>query len=396
MFTVNLLLGIIALLGHFAFWTAASNRLHATSLPRSRVKVARTVIYTITFLIPLLFLYDYVRNATWGFDNRALFNFSLLQVYLGLCWIFAVRTVVSWLGQQLWATNPLLLKSNHTEVVNIARYLKQNLAESRKAVLLSRIPGNQLYELTTNVKTLRVPRLPEELDGLSITHFSDLHLTGQLSRKFYEEIIRRANQFQSDLVMISGDLVDHPKCISWLPETLGALRAQLGVYYIFGNHEKRMQNEHVLQLDEQLQQLGLVSLTGHWAQLKLKGRQLILAGNARPWFTECPDMESCPSRELNAGQLRILLSHSPDQFVWANSHDFDLLLAGHTHGGQIRFPVIGPVVTPSWYGTKFASGVFYQEPTLMHVTRGIAGTTPLRINCRPELSQLVLRTRSAQ
>ena len=396
MFIVNLLLGIVALLGHLALWTAASNRLHATALPRYWVKVARSVIYTITFLAPLLFLQNSVRDAGWGFQNRALFSFSLPQIYLGLCWIFVVRTIVLWLGQQLWTANPLLLESNHTEIVDIARYLKQKPAESRKAVLLSRIPGNQIHELTTNVKTLRVPRLPAELNGLSITHFSDLHLSGQLSQKFYEEIIRRANQFQSDLVMISGDLVDHPKCIPWLPETLGKLHAQHGVYYIFGNHEKRMQNEHVLQLDEQLQQLGLVSLTGHWMQLHLKGSRLILAGNARPWFVGCPGMESCPSREPNAGPLRILLSHSPDQFVWANSYDFDLLLAGHTHGGQIRFPLIGPVVVPSWYGTKFASGVFYQEPTLMHVSRGIAGTTPLRINCRPELSQLVLRTLSAQ
>ncbi|MBI84348.1 MAG: hypothetical protein CMJ81_14205 [Planctomycetaceae bacterium] len=396
MFIVNLLLGIIALLGHLALWTAASNRLHATALPRYWVKVARAVIYTITFLAPLLFLQNSVRDAGWGFQNRVLFSFSLPQIYLGLCWISAVRTIALWLGRQLWTANPLLLESNHTEIVNIAHYLKQKPAESRKAILLSRIPGNQIYELTTNVKILRLPRLPEELDGLSITHFSDLHLTGQLSRKFYEEIIHRANQFQSDLVMITGDLVDHPKCISWLPETLGKLRAQYGVYYIFGNHERRMQNEHVLQLDDQLQQLGLVSLTGHWMEVNFKGSQLILAGNARPWFVACPDMESCPPRKPNAGPLRILLSHSPDQFAWANSYDFDLLLSGHTHGGQIRFPVIGPVVVPSWYGTKFASGVFYQEPTLMHVSRGIAGTTPLRINCRPELSQLVLRTLSAQ
>jgi predicted MPP superfamily phosphohydrolase len=68
----------------------------------------------------------------------------------------------------------------------------------------------------------------------------------------------------------------------------------------------------------------------------------------------------------------------------------DLLLAGHTHGGQIRFPIIGPIVAPSWYGSQFASGVFYRQPTLMHVSRGLAGVHPLRYRCQPEIALLEL------
>ncbi|MCA9227240.1 MAG: hypothetical protein KDA47_16570, partial [Planctomycetales bacterium] len=76
---------------------------------------------------------------------------------------------------------------------------------------------------------------------------------------------------------------------------------------------------------------------------------------------------------------------------WARQHGFDLMLAGHTHGGQIRFPWLGPVIAPSLYGAKYASGVFYEAPTLMHVSRGVAGLEPIRLNCRPEISRLVLR-----
>jgi predicted MPP superfamily phosphohydrolase len=82
------------------------------------------------------------------------------------------------------------------------------------------------------------------------------------------------------------------------------------------------------------------------------------------------------------------ISHSPDQFLWARNKGCHLLLCGHTHGGQVRVPGIGPIVAPSFHGSRYASGVFFQSPTVMHVTRGIAGTHPLRWWCAPEASLL--------
>ena len=82
--------------------------------------------------------------------------------------------------------------------------------------------------------------------------------------------------------------------------------------------------------------------------------------------------------------------HTPDRIGWARRHRLDLLLCGHTHGGQARFPGIGPVVAPSLYGSKFASGVFWAPPTLMHVSRGLAGTHTIRLRCPPEVTLLTL------
>jgi predicted MPP superfamily phosphohydrolase len=67
-------------------------------------------------------------------------------------------------------------------------------------------------------------------------------------------------------------------------------------------------------------------------------------------------------------------------------------VAGHTHGGQICFPLIGPIHCPSWHGVKYASGVFVEPPTVMHVSRGVSSELPIRLNCRPEVTKLVLRT----
>jgi len=102
-------------------------------------------------------------------------------------------------------------------------------------------------------------------------------------------------------------------------------------------------------------------------------------------------MTRCPRRSPGGGPLRIVLSHSPDQLKWAQTHDADLLLAGHTHGGQVCFPLVGAILTPSRVGVKYSSGIFYAPPTIMHVTRGVSGRFPIRLNCPPEMARLVLR-----
>ena len=77
---------------------------------------------------------------------------------------------------------------------------------------------------------------------------------------------------------------------------------------------------------------------------------------------------------------------------WAREQDCDLMLAGHTHGGQVRLPIIGPILSPSRMGTRFASGTFYYEPTLMHVSRGVGCIElPLRIFAPPEVLLLTLQ-----
>jgi predicted MPP superfamily phosphohydrolase len=113
-----------------------------------------------------------------------------------------------------------------------------------------------------------------------------------------------------------------------------------------------------------------------------------VAGNELPWFGEAPLM---PRSNLNTPRFRILLSHSPDQLSLAKAQGFDLMLAGHNHGGQIRLPFIGALITPSLYGCRYAGGLYDEPPTLLHVSRGLCGVHPIRLNCSPELALLILK-----
>jgi predicted MPP superfamily phosphohydrolase len=111
----------------------------------------------------------------------------------------------------------------------------------------------------------------------------------------------------------------------------------------------------------------------------------VVIGHEGPWFRPAPDLTECP-----ADVFRLCLSHTPDNIRWAKQQRIDLMLAGHNHGGQIRFPVFGSMLVPSCYSRRYDCGLFHEPPTVLHVSRGLAGKHPVRYNCRPEVTKLVL------
>ena len=146
----------------------------------------------------------------------------------------------------------------------------------------------------------------------------------------------------------------------------------------------------VARLNAALADAGLVHIKDEYQRLTIRGVPLVLAGNEVPWFGPPTDLRDCPAHDEHGLPLRILLAHSPDQFSWARDNDIDLMLAGHLHGGQVRFPILGPIFSPSLYGVRYAAGIFTAGNTVMHVSRGTGSFTPLRYNCPPEIALLTL------
>jgi predicted MPP superfamily phosphohydrolase len=138
-----------------------------------------------------------------------------------------------------------------------------------------------------------------------------------------------------------------------------------------------------------LLQQGLIDLASRAIVVPLNGVDVLFAGNELPWFGTAPQIPD-PQSAIHNKQFRILLSHSPDQLPWARAHGFDLMLAGHNHGGQIRLPYLGALIVPSRYGWRYAGGLYHEPPTLLHVSRGLSGDHCLRLNCRPEIALLKL------
>jgi len=227
--------------------------------------------------------------------------------------------------------------SNHTQRLDVAREIGHSLIGTRSAFFLSKVPGNQLCELYVHDKVVCHPRLVPALEGLTIGHLSDFHFTGKIKRDYFEYVIDRANELDVDIVAVTGDIVDKDECIDWIPSTLGRLKCRHGVYFVLGNHDKRVTD--VPRLRSTLQEAGLIELAGRSLEIQIAGHRIALAGNELPWFGPASELSA---DQLDAQTFRILLSHSPDQLQWARSRQFDLMLVGHTHGGQICSPSSAP------------------------------------------------------
>lgn len=250
-----------------------------------------------------------------------------------------------------------------------------------------RLPGNEMLRLEVSEYGIELPRLPAALDGLSIVQITDAHFTGWVDKGYFHELVDRANAMEPDLIAVTGDLIDKPRCIDWLAETFGRLRARWGVYFVLGNHDVLVD---ALRIRSALTGCGMVDLGGRWIEQSVREVPVVLAGNEVPWGKPAPDLAGAPAAASSGGPLRIVLSHSPDQFGWGRRHAVDLMLAGHTHGGQVRLPGIGPILSPSIWGVRYASGLFYRPPTVLFVSRGVSGEFPIRFQCPPELPKIIL------
>ncbi len=386
-FLFHLLLAFLAAVGHVAAWTWLYNRLHASGIPSRTVhKMEKFVVLAMltTLAAPLAYLALLAPPETWTGSTLVL-PWPLRWWGAG-CVVLSLYVTLAWLVRQLQRLDGGRLMTNETEVLDVVQTLGYRPIGDRRTRWQSRIPGNQILEVHLQQKTLVIPRLPAALDGLRMAQITDLHMTGQLQKEFFDLAIERMNRWDAELVMVTGDLVDKAECIEWIPQTLGRLTSHDGVYVLLGNHDQRLAD--VGHLRRTLAGCGLIDLGGKCLGRSVRGEPVLLAGNECPWFPPAPTLPSFPSGQR---PFSILLSHSPDPLPWARRQQFDLMLAGHTHGGQIRFPLVGPVVCPSRFGVRYASGVFDVPPVVMHVSRGLSGVHTLRFNCPPELTLLELR-----
>jgi uncharacterized protein len=253
---------------------------------------------------------------------------------------------------------------------------------------LVRLPFNQQFELETTEKHLAPQNWPDDLDGLSILHLSDWHFSPLFSRQFFETATQAASMVRADLIVYTGDLCDDLACLDWLPQTLATLSAPLGCWFILGNHDALIDHSAIR---HRMTELGWNDVGGKTTRLDVGPGRIALGGDETPWLNERPDW-SDEDRSLP----RVLLSHSPDLFPHHAGESVDVILAGHTHGGQIVLPVVGPVYAPSVYGVTYPSGVYSRWSTVMHVSRGLAGMHPLRFGARPEITRLLIRSPNRQ
>lgn len=381
-----------AFVGHAFLWIGLVNRLHALGIPRRIIKLATLLCFLCAALIP-------VGMGWWKMVENADTDVGVLAgAYVVGCEVVAAVTLLRLVWLQIARRTPSLVRFRGRRRADINLAAAAANPGELAHHWLTRLPLNEILQLETTQWVLDVPRLVPALDGLSVVHLSDFHILGRVGKAFFREVVRTSNELQPDLVCITGDIMERAACLDWIPDTLGQLSARYGVFFILGNHDRKV---YAGRLRRTLTESGLVDLGGCSHSIQIQGAPVELIGNERPWFDGWGSSVGRLKRTSRPSQaddalhapysLRIVLAHSPDQLAWARAQDADLMLAGHTHGGQIRIPPLGAIFSPTASGVRYISGIFHVRPTILHVSRGLSGDVPVRWNCPPEIAHLRLR-----
>lgn len=261
-----------------------------------------------------------------------------------------------------------------------------------KLLSYSRIPnpnGNQDWVDIHNQR-LSLERLPEEFSGYRIVQISDLHVGTWLTIGTLEKTVDMINLIQPDLIAITGDFVSYnPKdYIDGIAAVLSKLHARDGIVAILGNHDHWTDAELIR---SQLEIAGIEFLLNR-VITRQRGQKKIHIAGVDDHFVH-HDRLDLVVEQLPADGFSVLLAHEPDFVEYsAATGVFDLQISGHSHGGQILLPLVGPLYLPK-YGRKYPSGLYNVNGTYLYTNRGL-GTAELqvRLNCPPEITVFHLQT----
>lgn len=239
--------------------------------------------------------------------------------------------------------------------------------------------------------------------GLRVAVIGDFHVGPHKQDRFVRKAAERANRLKPDVILLVGDfLYDHRANVEHL-EPLRHLRARLGVFAVMGNHDSGSHHvpggahdtrtpDRTPDLDRFLTSIGIRFLRNASVRVGHGDESFAIAGVDDLWM-ESSDLRKT-LKDVEKGEPCLLLSHQPDVILDPASHRADLIVSGHTHGGQMRLPWVGSLShTPQRLNKKFDRGIFpVGKNTVLAITHGIGETfVPLRFLTRPEI--MVLETR---
>jgi predicted MPP superfamily phosphohydrolase len=238
-----------------------------------------------------------------------------------------------------------------------------------------------------NRVTVPMPGLPRPFDGTTIAFLTDVHHGPYVPLAYIRSVVNLTNSLRPDIVALGGDYChDGGRYIAPGIEELAGLRARLGRFAVLGNHD------HWDGLDASIAALDEARFTtlrneGTWVE---KGGARLRIGGVGDLWTDYQDVATALG-DATDGDGVVLLSHNPDVAETLTDTRVDLMLSGHTHGGQIVVPGYGAPIVPSAYGQKYLRGLVEAPTCRAFISRGVGTVSPpVRFLCRPEVALLTL------
>ncbi|MCS7167114.1 MAG: metallophosphoesterase [Gemmatales bacterium] len=241
---------------------------------------------------------------------------------------------------------------------------------------------------------------PKALHGLRIVHLSDFHLSRRVPLSLVVEAVELANCYQPHIVALTGDFVHSgSKYVEQLADTLARLRAQIGIAAVLGNHDFAVRirlgwsrPSLSILVESALRQRGVRVLRNQAWPIEKNGTLLYVVGVDDLWSGLCDPQAAFGNVPNDAPCL--LLAHHPQTIEQLKGRRAVLTLSGHTHGGQVNWPGLGPVFL-SGKMRRWASGLYSHRNGLLYVNRGIGYGLRLRYGVRPEVAVFTLLSRES-
>ncbi|MCK4668087.1 metallophosphoesterase [Candidatus Dependentiae bacterium] len=242
------------------------------------------------------------------------------------------------------------------------------------------------HNLEVNEFSLRTSRLAEE-ESFTILHLSDLHLREFGRRE--QRLVDYLDGVTPDVIIITGDFIEDFSALYKFEKIFRSMKSKFGVFGVLGNNDYGLSanGARVKTLEAFLKDMNITILRN---QSIIIGNQIRLVGVDDP-HRGYDNMVKAFREVAKSDKLRIVLTHSPETVDFLLSRQPDLILTGHTHGGQVALPIFGPVFLNIKKGFKINAGLNYFNNIPVYLSKGI-GTTlfPIRFNCRPELTLITL------
>jgi len=251
--------------------------------------------------------------------------------------------------------------------------------------------------LEVNAHDILMPDLSSSLAGLKIAQLSDIHGGGHLPADYIDRAIDLTMAEKPDVIALTGDFIHKGyQHIEDVARLLSRLRAPMGVFAVLGNHDFSVRNALGFRRHRglhaavagRLEDQGIRVLRNQSFSLERGDQRVFLAGLDDLWSRECKPDDAL--RDLCPLTPRIVMAHNPQTVHLLGEHRCDLMLSGHTHGGQINWPGLGRILLGR-KGSQFAAGLYRHESTHVYVNKGVGFGWRFRFGVRPEITVFTLR-----